>query len=142
MFGWMIISEADIEQISNLAEVLQRESIDAAIDDDGDLVATVEGTKVVVHVSEDVKLLAYMAFFSFTNAISLERKYEFVNRLNNEYMLARFSIGKQDPTLLLAEYYFPYEGGLTPVQIVTSMRHFAEATQYTLEVCDVDDWVG
>jgi len=142
MFGWKIIAEADIEKISNLAEVLQRESIDAAIDDDGDLVATVEGTKMLVYVSEGAELLAYMALFRITNAVSLERKYEFVNRLNNEYLLSRFSIREQDPTLLLAEYYFPYEGGLTPAQIVNSMRQFAEATQYILEVCDVDDWVG
>lgn len=141
MFGPKTIAAANIQDISTLVKVLQRESIDAAIDDDGDLVATVEGTKMVVHVFEDVKLLAYMAPFGITKAISIEQKHEFVNHLNNEYMLARFSIREENPMVLLAEYYFPYEDGLTSAQIATSMRQFAETTQYTLDVCDTDDWV-
>ena len=74
---------------------------------------------------ENLNLLRYVTVFAVKESASTESKFAFVNQLNDDYILCRFSIHGHQPDMLIADYYLPFDKGVTPFQIVTSLRLFA-----------------
>lgn len=104
--------------------------------DGGQLSVDSDGPRVLVEVEENHKLLKFMALYMMRDDAALESKFEFMNRLNSSVIFARFSIPGDHPGVLVADYYLPFEEGITSFQIVTSLRLFARVVPGAIQACD------
>ena len=48
-----------------------------------------------------------------------------INSLNDSYILARFSVSEQGDSIFV-DYHLPYDGGITPYQLLTVLRIFSK----------------
>lgn len=110
------------------------------IDEDGDLrVQSDFGINPFVMLEQDRKFIKFMSVFSLKESFTEEKKLKFINKLNDEVILVRFSMPEAD--MLSAEYYLFYEEGILPYQIIHSFRKFAKITVQAIEEYDTEDLV-
>lgn len=135
-----VLAEDEIT-VSNLAEIFKRAFFKTSLNEHGELVVQTDGPKVIVAVDQDNNLLKFMSVFGFKESARLELKHAFVNKMNDEIILDRFSIPKGQPDVLLADYYLPYEEGIPAFQIVSTIRLFARVAMGAVHRCDENDLV-
>jgi hypothetical protein len=112
-----------------------------SIDEDGDLKVQVDDLRVILSIHDGQKLLKMMAIFGVNESSPLELKHAFVNKMNDVYILTRFSIPEQRSDVLLADYFMPYEGGISTHQLVSTTRTFARIARSAIRDCDEHDLV-
>lgn len=110
-----------------------------SLDEDGDLLVRTGGQRVLVTVDEDQKLLKYMAIYGVKETSPLELKHALVNRMNEGFIFVRFSVPEQQPSVLMADYYLPYEEGIPTFQIISAIRLFVWVIPNAIRVCDDND---
>lgn len=135
-----VLSEDEVTP-ANLAQVFKRAFLKASVDEDGDLVVQSDGPRVLVTVDEDKKLLKFMTVYGVKQSARLQVKHALANKMNDDYILGRFSIPEGRPDLLIADYYLPYEEGIPAFQIVAALRLFARVVPGAIQDCDKDDLV-
>ena len=132
---WISAKEISLDRILS---VFQNAYIDAEIDEDGDLcVRTENGIKVLISVNDANALLHFVAIYGLREDASEAQKLGFVNRLNDEIILVRFSVANENT--LVADYYLPYGQGVSPFHIVSVVRLVNRIIPPTFSKYDEDD---
>jgi len=112
----------------------------ADVDEDGDIkVKSDAGITVWISIEAERKLLKYVATYGFKDDTSEEERLQLVNTLNDNVILVRFSVPRDD--VLMADYYLYYEEGIIPYQIVNTLRHFANITVKAIREYDTEDLI-
>ena len=119
----------------NIAALFARAFYNAFVDDDSNIVID-DDPLIVISVNKSVKLLTYTALYGFKPTASFEAKYSFVNRINDEYVLARFAF---DEDTISADYALPYERAIFQYQIVSALRLFSRVVPFAISSCDEED---
>lgn len=110
------------------------------IKNDHILVNTDIGLKVIVHLDDERKFLKYMAFLHLKSDAPDSAKLRLANTLNEKVIFARFAVPQAD--VLVADYFLPYEEGVTPYQVVNALRQFAAVVFGSVNTLDEDDLIG
>lgn len=134
------LSEGEVAT-PNLAKIFSRAFFKTSVDIDGDLAIHCEGLITALIICKNQKLLRFMTVFRFEESASESQRLTFVNRLNDEILLVRFSASSSNPDQLAADYYLPYEGGVPTLQIITAHRLFARVVPNAIGSCDHDSIV-
>jgi hypothetical protein len=115
--------EEDQVTPTNILQLFDNAFMKAALDEDKDIrVTTGPGTVFFVKVLQDKKMLKYMSMFGFKESSTEVEKLAFLNKLNSEVILSRFSMPRND--VLLSEYFLSYEKGIPTYQVISSFRLF------------------
>jgi len=130
----MFIAEKGVTAQS-LMELFNGAFYPATIDDDGDITVEVDGGNILISIIKSKKLIQFYALFGFKKC-NMEARVALANRLNDKYILARFSV-PEDRDSLIADYCLAYEGGIPAVQIISTLRMFSELI--TTAVIEKDD---
>lgn len=117
-----IILENEVS-LARLQEVFEASFIENDIDSDGDLMVRTENNlKIFIGLSTANKLIRFTTFYALDETASLESKLELANKLNDSIVFVRFSVS--DQAALVCDYYLPFNGGVLPLHVVTSLRLF------------------
>ena len=117
-----IILENEIS-LARLQEIFEASFIENDIDSDGDLVVRTENNiKIFVSISSVNKLIRFTALYALQETATFEAKTALANALNDSIVFVRFSISPI--SALVCDYYLPYNGGVLPLHIVTTLRLF------------------
>ena len=109
-------------------------------DSDGDVrIKGPSGFHQIISVDGEKQLIKYMSMFGLKENRSREEKLEFVNKLNDGVVFSRFSMPRDD--VLLSDYFLAYEEGITPLQILSSMKWFDKVTIGAIKAYDESDLV-
>lgn len=127
--------------IFNLAQIFKRAYLKTDIDEDGDLVVHTDGLRVIVTIDQDRTLLKYLVLYGIKEAGDLKLKYEFVNKMNDRFILGRFSIPETQPAVLIIDYFLPFDEGISAFQIVSALRHLTKLIPDAIASCDEYDLV-
>ena len=134
-----LISDSDLT-VQKLEAVFKAAFMSCSIDSDGDLRIEDRGIKVFLRVNTEKKRLIYTSLWGLkTGAFTESKKLSFLNKLNNEYVLVRFSMPR--PDTLLCDYLMLYEGGVSPFQLVNTYRLFAGVCK-AIPSDDADNLLG
>jgi len=132
MTGWIIMSERDSGDFLKQAEVtaptlkdvVERAYLDARIDEDGDLVVTVSGRRVVVTVKERSALVRMWMIFGLKPGATDTELLNFLTELNS-YQMVRFTVDEDRDTLYI-DYYSSFAPELSKRQFVQSLHRFVD----------------
>ena len=126
----------------NLLSILNKAFISAEFDDDDDLIADVDGQKIILTINKSNKLLKYTALYRLKNSFPLELKHSLINLMNDDVIFSRFSIPDQDPNVLVSDYYLPYEAGILGQHVVSSLRLMARVNNHAIHNLDPNDIIN
>ena len=106
-----LIQEHEVN-IDRLESIFNSENYDTEHDKDGNLIVHAGGLHVFVRIDSDRKFIGFLAFRVLKKRAKEIEKLRFANQLNVDYVFLRYSV--PTPDMLVAEYEFPFEGGITP----------------------------
>jgi hypothetical protein len=108
---------------SNLKKFFESIYLKASLNDHGYLLVQADGELPVgITLDHHRKLLKFLvAYDNGHGQLALEH----VNRMNDSYILARFSVSEPGDSIFV-DYHLPYEGGITPYQLLSVLRIFAK----------------
>ncbi|MDE0221248.1 MAG: YbjN domain-containing protein [Spirochaetaceae bacterium] len=135
-----IIPENDVTP-ENILALFKRAFYSASLDDDGDVCVDTDGPRVYVTVMENTKLLRYTTVYGVNDTAPLESKHTFVNKMNDDVILCRFSIPEHDHGILYVDYFLPFGEGVLAFQIVSALRWFARIVPSAIRDCDDGNFV-
>ena len=100
---------------SNLKKFFESIYLKASLNDHGYLLVQADGElSVGITLDQHRKLLKFlMAYDNGHGELTLEH----VNRMNDSYILTRFSVSQPGDSIFI-DYHLPYEGGITPYQLL------------------------
>ncbi|MEN9461263.1 MAG: hypothetical protein RIS84_1283 [Pseudomonadota bacterium] len=125
--------------VDNLLSLFERAFIKAERDEDDDIIVTDNGVTIVVGINIAAKMLKFLSVFGFKEGSIPEKKLTFLNKLNSQVMLSRFSTPTDN--ILTSEYFLLYEKGILNYQIINSLRLFAQITVSSIREFDNDDLI-
>lgn len=128
--------------IDNLRDLLDRAFYRSEIDEDGDVAIIIRDRRMYLDIRSSAKVLGYSAFFSVKEDAPIQQRHALVNRLNDSIVMVRFSIREQNPGVLVADYHLSYEGGISPFQVVTTLRNFDQIIVLAMSNLDEDDIIS
>ncbi len=135
-----IIAEDEVTP-DTIRDLFRRAFFSTSLDGDGDVRVETDGPTVYISINAENKLLRYTAAYRFKNTASLESKYAFVNKMNDDVIFCRFSVALEAPDSLVVDYYLPFGEGVTAFQIVRALRLFARVMPRAIHDCDENDIV-
>jgi hypothetical protein len=136
-----ILAETEVNK-ENIAELLKRAFIKASFDKDGDLVGQPDGgPRVLIQVESGAKLLKFTCYFGVKDTFSLAEKHAFVNKINDQIVMVRFSISERRPDALVTEYFLPFEEGVSAYQVVNVLRMFGRIVTTAIRQYDENNMV-
>ncbi len=127
---------------TNLYELFDNNKLmEASRDEDDNICIKMKlGNISLIQVLSQQKMLKYVSMFGFKAQAEQSEKLDFLNRLNSEIILSRFSMPRGD--VLLSEYFLPYEEGIDSNQIINCLILFERVTTSAIRQLDTDDLVG
>jgi hypothetical protein len=107
---------------SNLKKFFESIYLKASLNDRGYLIVHADGMlPVCITLDQDRKLLKFLlAYDNGHGQLTLKH----INRMNDSYILARFSVSEQGDSVYI-DYHLPYEGGVSPYQLLYVLRTFS-----------------
>lgn len=94
--------------------------IETSFDSDGDLRVREDISCFVLPKNDRIRLLSV---FGFKPNVSMQKRLEFVNRINSEYIIIRATVGSRNDTLFF-DYDISIKGGITKKALVLATRRF------------------
>lgn len=125
----------------NIRELFSRAFYNTDLDDDGDVVVNAEPISVFISINRNNRLLKYSTYYKVDETAPLESKLAFVNKMNDDVVLCRFSIPEDHEDTLVADYFLPFGESISSFQIVSALRLFALVVVNAISDCDDDDLV-
>ena len=110
--------------VPTLKDVVERAYLDARIDEDGDLVVTVSGRRVVVTIKERSALVRMWMIFGLKTGATDTELLNFLTELNS-YQMVRFTVDEDRDTLYI-DYYLSCAPELSKRQFVQSLHRFVD----------------
>jgi hypothetical protein len=130
-----VMAEGDVAT-ANLTKLFEQAMFKTSLDKDGDLVVHTDGPRIIVMVVAGKKLLKFMCFYGFKASARQDAKLSFVNRLNDEFTFARFSVPSKNPNALVADYHMPFDGGIPAFLVVEAVRWLSRVVPGAIRVCN------
>jgi len=130
------------EEMNNhkIYEIFKAAYMKPELDSDGDVsFKGPSGFKQIISVDSDKQLLKFMAIFGLKESKNRAEKLELVNRLNDRVVFSRFSMPRED--VLFVDYFFAYEEGVLPLQVMNSMKWFDNVTISAIRAYDESDLI-
>lgn len=118
---------------SLLKEVFDQAFMEAVLDNEGHL-KVVDRVKTHIRPRED--RIYVFAVFGFKPGTPMERRLEFVNRVNQEYIIVRAT--SNDNNLLLFDHDIPVAGGITKKALVLRVKRFCSIPQSAIQEFGMD----
>lgn len=134
-----VLAEPEVT-LQRLKELYTAAFLKVEIDEDGDLRIDDDGIKTFVRLDAKRQLVTYLAAWRLKASVPQERKLQWVNSLNQELVMVRFSVPRPDS--LVCDYQFFYEGGVTPYGLVHHYRQFVKVARGAVTLKDPDRIVG
>lgn len=94
--------------------------METSFDNDGDLRVQDDIRCFVLPNNDRIRLLA---LFGFKPQVSQQKRLEFVNQVNSEYVIIRATVGAKNDTLLF-DYDISVKGGITKKALVLATKRF------------------
>lgn len=126
----------------NLLSILNQAFIPGKIDDDGDIIAEVDGHTIIVTLNKKNKLIKFTALYHLKNTVSLELKHSLINLMNDDLIFSRFSVPDNHSDVLVSDYYLPYEAGVIGQNFVSSLRLMSRINNHAIRNCDPQDIIN
>lgn len=128
------------EQVTaqTISELLSRAFIENEIDEDGDIVVTLDNFTSLIVVDTDRKLLKFGMSFTLY-AGDEEQKNAYANRLNMNYIFASFYVRNDSA---VGEYYLPFDRGVLAYHIIYTVRKMHDLVPDVLAMGDDDNLLG
>ena len=124
--------------VENIASLFRQAFYNASVDEDDDVVIRIDDLAAFISINRNLKLLKYTALYEFEDFAPSDEKHSFVNRVNDEYVFVRFAA---EEDTLCADYFLLFEGGISPLQIVLSLRLFSRIVPIAINSCDEEGLV-
>ncbi len=118
---------------SLLKEVFDQAFMEAVLDNEGHL-KVVDRVKAHIRPRED--RIYVFAVFGFKPETPPARRLEFVNRVNQEYIIVRAT--SNDNHLLLFDHDIPVAGGITKKALVLRVKRFCSIPQAAIQEFGMD----
>lgn len=115
-----------------LHDLLDSAYIENRLDEDGE-VQVLEGYRFWLRVMPQGKRIKMVAVFGFKSDATLDERLAYVNLVNDDLIAIRASVPLKDPDMLMFDYFFPVEGGVTKRAIVYSVKMFGELVSAALK---------
>lgn len=103
-----------------LKAIFDNAMLETSFDSDGDLRVREDISCFVLPKTDRIRLLSV---FGFKPNVSLQKRLEFVNRINSEYIIIRATVGSRNDTLFF-DYDISIKGGITKKALVLATRRF------------------
>ncbi len=133
------ILEKDVS-VSTIQQLFKNAFMKTSLDSDGDLWVEVENNfKVMIHVDSSRKLIQYRLAFGFKKAGLDTKKLILVNKMNDNVIMARFSIPESNSSTLVVDYFLPFEEAIPSFQIVSAIRLLTGVSTRALRNYDKED---
>lgn len=136
-----ILQENEINT-SILTSLFKRAFFKTDTDSEGDLLVKTDTANVIVMVNEELKLIKLMCVYGFQENVSEINMLRFLNKMNNEVVLVRFSSPQNRQDILLAEYYLPFESGIDSFHIINTLRFFSRIVPQIIHDYDTENLVA
>lgn len=133
-----LIHESEVS-IRTLEKIFRAAFIKYDRDSDGDLFIEEDGICIFFRVVPDNNRLVLFTIFPLHKRINLVKKAAWANYLNNELVLVRFALSEEDR--LWCDYSLYYDGGLNPIQLISTCRLFARVCRRAILEHDKDSLV-
>ena len=105
--------------------------MDCEKDSDGDTVISERGLKYVATIHESQHAIYLFLAFGLKDGVPFAEQLEYVNYINDKYIVTRASINK-DREALVFDYYIWLNGGISRKAIVLATKKFIEVTGQAL----------
>ncbi|WP_320150564.1 YbjN domain-containing protein [uncultured Tolumonas sp.] len=125
-----------------LLSILNQAYISGHLDDDGDIVADVDGHTILLTLNKRNKLIKFTALYSLKDSFPLELKHSLTNLMNDDVILSRFSVPDIDANVLVSDYFLPYEAGVLEQNIISSLRMMSRINSHAIRYCDPQDIIN
>lgn len=109
--------------LSRIARILEDAYMEVDKSDEGRLWVDAGDCRVIVFFEEEKKLVTFASIWGLKPTTEL-RRFELVNKLNDEMILVRFSAKRE--TVLWCDQQFSVKGGITPKWLILTLKRFAE----------------
>lgn len=128
------------EQVTaqTVSDLLSRAFIENEIDEDGDIVVTLDNFTSLIVVDTDRKLLKIGMSFTLY-AGDEQQKNAYANRLNMNYIFASFYVRNDS---VVGEYYLPFDRGVLAYHIIFAVRKMHDLVPDVLAMGDDDNLLG
>ena len=135
-----VLADSEVS-LDTLEQLFKRAFFNTSRDSDGDLVVQGDGPRVIVLLDDEKQMVKFLAMYGLKDNAPLQLKHTLVNKMNDDVIFVRFSVPEQRSDMLVADYYLPYEGGISAFQIINAMRLFSRVVPGAIRVCDELDLV-
>ena len=112
--------EISMERLENL---FHSAFVPCTRDPDGDIRIEEEGVRTFLKLDVEKKLIVMFSIWPMRASVSEGRKLEWINELNRKLVLVKFQMVR--PDVLWCDYQLRYEGGVSPMQLVGTVRLFS-----------------
>lgn len=108
-----------------LHDLLDSAYIENRLDDDGE-VQVQERYTFWLRVMPQGKRIKMTAIFGFQSSSTLDERLAYVNQVNDDLIVIRASVPLKEPEMLLFDYFYSIEGGVTKRAIVYVVKLFGD----------------
>lgn len=115
-----LITEETVS-VESIRKILDAAYIEYSMTDNGDIRVR-DRISVIVHPNKDQRTIKLYAVFGFKTSSTMAQRLEAVNKMNAEYIVIRASVAGDT---LWFEHELMLDGGLTPKNLILSMKRFA-----------------
>jgi len=112
----------------------------AEFDKDGDLRITDGGLKTYVAIDKEKKVISFFSLWPLKASAPEIKRLQLLNSMNRDLILVRFYM--QKPTVMVADYQFLYEKGITPYTIMSHYRLYAKVVKGGVIIKDPENIIG
>lgn len=123
-----IIPERDVN-VEDIVRILTRADLNATVDKDGDVKVVFTGETVWLSVSTSLNRIYIFTFQNFNEGTDVRAMLNLCNRINDELVMIRATAAPENRRRLWLDYSIPLEGGVTPAQIVNTVKRFCAILQ-------------
>ena len=106
----------------SLKSIFDEALMETSVDPEGDLHVS-ENLNCLVLPSDSKDRIRLLAIFAFEPQVSQQKRLEFVNQVNSEFILIRASVGSQNDTLFF-DHDILVQGGITKKALVLATKRF------------------
>lgn len=140
--GMMNTDKQWLEQdvtLQNMMGLFTQCDVKFTVSDEETLNLDIDGASIYLEVDQDKKMIKFIALAKINAFAPYEQKHDFVNALNDSYVLTRFSLSRKNPERMMADYFIPFTGGIVPLQVITSLHIFTRVLVMGIQKEDKHD---
>lgn len=129
--------------LPTLLELFHQAQYESSINKNGDFMVLAETALVGidVHTADNQRFIRFTSMYKMKEQVPQEQKLAFVNSLNNDVVLCRFSILDTDRSAMNVVYHLPFWGGISGYHVIAAFRLFVHVYANVPSVMDKDSLI-